>query len=225
MVSGLVKLALDDPADAGWKRYFAKISGLESLADVSTSPVQLVVPADCRLKIIVEDSAPSTNIRKRERSPSGAEDQQQVARSSETPSPPKKRTSQADSEDVSWLQGKLSDLSGYQDFKRDQGKKLTNKSRVVFWKFAAQFSAKYYNQTSGAPERLDKLVKKVSIETALSMGATALAEAEKMTKIIEKFGLGGEKCAQEVVDRAGVDTTEGRGFPQFLVAWEKSRST
>jgi hypothetical protein len=57
------------------------------------------------------------------------------------------------------------------------------------------------------------------------MGATALSEAEKMTRIMEKFGEGGEQSAQEVIDKAGADSIEGRNFPDFLLEWEKSHST
>jgi hypothetical protein len=59
--SGPVKLALEDLHNAGWKRYFTKISGLELLSDATTSPVQLKVSADCRLKIFVEDAEVSHN--------------------------------------------------------------------------------------------------------------------------------------------------------------------
>lgn len=70
-------------------------------------------------------------------------------------------------------------------------------------------------------QRLRQLVRKVSVEAALSIGATALADAEKMTNLLGIFGEGGEKRAQGVVDRAAGQTTEGRNFPQFLLAWEK----
>jgi hypothetical protein len=75
---------------------------------------------------------------------------------------------------------------------------------------------------SSTQGRLAVTVKKVSIESALVMSATALAEAEKMTKILETFGEGGEKCAKEVTDRACGEITEGRAFVQFLESWNKS---
>jgi hypothetical protein len=67
-----------------------------------------------------------------------------------------------------------------------------------------------------------KPVKKVAIEKALSMGSTALTQAEKMNKILQKYGESGEKCAPEVVERASAETINGHVFSDFLTAWEKS---
>ncbi|KAJ7692220.1 hypothetical protein B0H17DRAFT_1200559 [Mycena rosella] len=113
-------------------------------------------------------------------------------------------------------------VKGYQGFQANQNKKLTNKSRIDFWRFAAEFSAQYYNKNSGAAGRIGKAVKKASIETALSMAATSLDEAEKMVKLVAKFGGGGERRAQEVVNRIGSDAIDGRELSQLLVNWDKS---
>ncbi|KAJ7844274.1 hypothetical protein B0H13DRAFT_1909003 [Mycena leptocephala] len=217
-LDGPVKLSFDDAKNPGWKRYFVKVSGLENLENASTSPAQLTVSEDSRLKLFVEHSGP-VNILKRERSAS--EDDGKISGSSAI-APPRKRSSHPDQEDVTWLKTQLSKRPGYNEFQKNQGKKLTNKERVSFWRFAAAFTAMHFNKTSGAEGRLAVTVKKVSIESALVMSATALAEAEKMTKILETFGEGGEKCAKEVTDRASGEITEGRAFIQFLESWNKS---
>ncbi|KAJ7246195.1 hypothetical protein C8J57DRAFT_1241632 [Mycena rebaudengoi] len=188
-LDGPVKLAFEDVVDAGWKRYFAKVSEGTLLRDTETSPKLLTVPAGSRLKIIVEDAGASSVGQKRERSPIENEVALQAGTS---PGAAKRgRTSQADASDVSWLSGLLS----------------------------------LFNKPSHANGRAGKPVRKASIEAALSMGATALSEAEKMTRIMEKFGEGGEQSAQEVIDKAGADSIEGRNFPDFLLEWEKSHST
>ncbi|KAJ7888245.1 hypothetical protein B0H13DRAFT_1888495 [Mycena leptocephala] len=201
-LDGPVKLSFDDAKNPGWKRYFVKVSGLENLENASTSPAQLTVSEDSRLKLFVEHSGP-VNILKRERSAS--EDDGKISGSNQ--------------EDVTWLKTQLSKRPGYNEFQKNQGKKLTNKERVSFWRFAAAFAAMHFNKTSGETCGHSQ---KVSIESALVMSATALAEAEKMTKILETFGEGGEKCAKEVTDRASGEITEGRAFIQFLESWNKS---
>ncbi|KAJ7123322.1 hypothetical protein C8R43DRAFT_1148203 [Mycena crocata] len=215
-LDGAVKLAVTDPINNGWKRYFVKVLGSQSLQDASPSPVQLEIPADSRLKIIVEDSLPPVNHRKRERSPSVSDHKPHAPESSKGSLPPKKRTSQAEPKDVSWLKDSLLKRSGYSSFTENHKKKLTNQDRVVFWKFAAEFSTEYFNKPSGATENLGKPLKKASVEAALDMGATALAEAEKMTRILNKF------TAPEVTDRAAQETIEGRSFIDFLTQWDKS---
>ncbi|KAJ7271820.1 hypothetical protein C8J57DRAFT_1226384 [Mycena rebaudengoi] len=222
-LDGPVKLAFEDVVDAGWKRYFAKVSEGTLLRDTETSPKLLTVPAGSRLKIIVEDAGASSVGQKRERSPIENEVALQAGTS---PGAAKRgRTSQADASDVSWLSGLLSARPGWKTFQDNQRKKLPNKDRVEFWRFASQFSSSYFNKPSHANGRAGKPVRKASIEAALSMGATALSEAEKMTRIMEKFGEGGEQSAQEVIDKAGADSIEGRNFPDFLLEWEKSHST
>ncbi|KAJ7228270.1 hypothetical protein GGX14DRAFT_554374 [Mycena pura] len=220
-LSGPVKLAVDDPKEPGWKRYFVKMTGSEALKNAPTFPAQLTVPEDSRLKIFVEHSGPM-NIRKRERSPSDEHHGQPSGVSTVTP--PKKRTSHPDQKDVDWLKELLSPRPGYAEFQASQNKKLTNKARVVFWQFAAQFSSEHFNKPSGAAERQGKSVKKVSIESALAMSATALSEAERMTKILEKFGQDGEMTTQEVMDQAGATSTDGHALIKFLDDWNKSHT-
>ncbi|KAJ7664647.1 hypothetical protein DFH06DRAFT_1324187 [Mycena polygramma] len=223
-LDGSVKLAFEDIKQPGWKRYFVKVIGSEALENASTSPSQLTILADCRFKIFVEHSGVGpAGIRKRERSPSDAE-QAGLALGTTTAPPAKKRTSHADQADVDWLKTLLPLRPGYTEFQENQRKKLTNKDRVDFWRFAAQFASQYFNKPSGSAERQGKSVKKVSIEVALGMSATSLSEAEKMIKILEQFGENGEQRAQEVVDQANSTDTDGRVFGKFLDDWRKSHT-
>jgi hypothetical protein len=166
-----VKLAFEDPTDPGWKRYFVKISSAARLEDAITSPIQLQVPESSRLKIYVEHAEVSTEglislrlgrgtdqhtiiqpapIHELSRSdPDGLiSELRQSGPSSERS--PTKRSSHADPGEVNWLKSQLAGRPGYKEFQRSQGRKLTNKDRVAFWKFAADFSSEFYNKTSGA---------------------------------------------------------------------------
>ncbi|KAJ7793401.1 hypothetical protein B0H14DRAFT_2622911 [Mycena olivaceomarginata] len=175
--------------------------GDRKLEDGKTS-VQLKIPSSSRLKIFVEASEASLNIRKRERSDSETDVLQSHSKL-DAAGPSRKRTSNPDAADVAWLQNLLSERQGYAVFKKNQNKKLSNKDRVLFWDFAANFSAQYFNKPSAAPGGLGKSIKKVSIEVALGMSPSALREAEKMTSILEIFGEGGIKHAQEVFFESG----------------------
>jgi hypothetical protein len=154
-----VKISIEDPVEAGWKRYFVKISGTEKLEAAETSSTQLKIPSTSRLKIFVEASEVSNlgirfhlrsqdslqaslNNRKRERSDSETDALQSH--------------SNADAADVAWLQNLLSERQGYAVFKKNQNKKLSNKDRVSFWDFAAEFCAQYFNKPSAAPVSLFK---------------------------------------------------------------------
>lgn len=55
-LQGPVKISIEDPVEAGWKRYFVKISGTEKLEAAETSSMQLKIPSTSRLKIFVEAS-------------------------------------------------------------------------------------------------------------------------------------------------------------------------
>jgi hypothetical protein len=167
-----VKISIEDPVEAGWKRYFVKISGTEKLEAAETSSMQLKIPSTSRLKIFVEASEvsdlgirfhlhsqdslqASLNNRKRERSDSETDALQSHSNSSAA-GPSRKRTSNADAADVAWLQNLLSERQGYAVFKKNQNKKLSNKDRVSFWDFAAEFCAQYFNKPSAAPVSLFK---------------------------------------------------------------------
>ncbi|KAJ7841238.1 hypothetical protein B0H13DRAFT_2415099 [Mycena leptocephala] len=213
-----VKISIEDPVEVGWKRYFVKISGTEKLEAAETSSAQLKIPSTSRLKIFVEASEAFLNNRKHERSDSETDALQSHSTSSAA-GPSRKRTSNADAADVAWLQNLLSERQGYAVFKKNQNKKLSNKDRVSFWDFAAEFCAQYFNKPSAAPGGLGKSIKKVSIEVALGMSPSALREAEKMTSILQIFGEGGTKHAQEVSSRAAADTVEGQELCQFLKSW------
>ncbi|KAJ7229901.1 hypothetical protein GGX14DRAFT_409593 [Mycena pura] len=211
-LGGAVKLAFEDPTDPGRKRYFCQISSTALLKDVITSPIQLQVPESSRLKIYVEHAEPATNtpaLLLHELSCSDPEGPVSELWQSGPSSgrSPTKRSSHADLGEVNWLKSQLAGRPGYKESQRSQGRKLTNKDRVAFWEFAADFST-----TAGKP------VKKVAIEKALSMGTT---QAKKMNKILEKYGESGE-CAPEVVERASAETVDGHVFSDFLIAWEKS---
>ncbi|KAF8209242.1 hypothetical protein K438DRAFT_1960967 [Mycena galopus ATCC 62051] len=200
---GPVKLAFEDQKDDGWKHYFARTSGSELLSNATTSPLQLIVPQSSTFRFSVEHSELFLSAPKREQSDADVT----ASGSSSAVSPIKaqtKRSSRANPDEVSSLKEILAARSGYNEFRDNQGKQLSNKDRVVFWKFASDFSSEFHKnsaasvvlyiehhstdlktefQTSSA-----KSVKKASIESALGMGTTALAEAEKMTKILEKYG-------------------------------------
>ncbi|KAJ6533691.1 hypothetical protein B0H19DRAFT_1081106 [Mycena capillaripes] len=209
-LNGPVKLAVEDQ-EPGWKRHFVKITGVNL----------------CLLQPI--------NTLKREHFPS--QDEKNGGPSTATPQKKYRPvdlslkclsikrfnfidrlvsslTSHADQEDVDW--------KGYVEFQKNQGRKLANKGRVMFWRFAAQFVDEHFGIASGAEGKEGKLVKKVSVKAALVMSASALSEAEKMTKILKGFDEGGEKRAQEVVEQAAAETTDGlssSGFKYNLANW------
>ncbi|KAJ7494040.1 hypothetical protein FB451DRAFT_1164909 [Mycena latifolia] len=98
---GPVELSFDDPMHPGRKRYFVKTSGSAVLAGTSTSPVVLEVPTNSCLEIFVEDSAPASTVRKRERSVSDGDGSLPTTGSSEV-TPAKKRTTRPDADDVQY---------------------------------------------------------------------------------------------------------------------------
>ncbi|KAF8183827.1 hypothetical protein K438DRAFT_1974854 [Mycena galopus ATCC 62051] len=222
-LNGPVKLAFEDQKDDGWKRYFARTSGSELLSNATTSPLQLIVPQSSTFRFSVEHSELFLSAPKREQSDADVT----ASGSSSAVSPIKaqtKRSSRADPDEVSSLKEILAARSGYNEFRDNQGKRLSNKDRVVFWKFASDFSSEFH-KNSAASTSSAKSVKKASIESALGMGTTALAEAEKMSKILEKYGDSGKNRAQDIVDRTSSDTFEGCAFSDFLASWGKPNSS
>ncbi|KAJ7654871.1 hypothetical protein B0H14DRAFT_2659412 [Mycena olivaceomarginata] len=90
--------------------------------------------------------------------------------------------SRADSDaDVVWLKAQLENETGYQDFKDNQRKVQTNPGTVASWKFCVDFSQKYF----GAGR---KKIQQKSIQKALGLGSTSLAEACKATQILRRYG-------------------------------------
>ncbi|KAJ7162333.1 hypothetical protein C8R46DRAFT_1222462 [Mycena filopes] len=219
---GPVKIAVEDPKNPDWKRYFVKVTGNDSLEDASPSPTQLVVPVESQLKLFVEHSELNVPQRKRGRLLSDDEDEDKPLVSGAPAT--KKRAAYADQHDVDWLKELLLDRPGSSAFSGNRSKKLTNKARVSFWRFAAEFADAYFNKPSGAKGKQGN-VKKASVEAALGMSASALTQAQKMTNIIKVFGAGGQKCAQEVVHEVQTEnSTDGGALVKFLEEWNKSHS-
>ncbi|KAJ7027717.1 hypothetical protein C8F04DRAFT_1266665 [Mycena alexandri] len=138
--------------------------------------------------------------------------------------PPKPLTS----EERDWLTAKVEAMDGFETFKKHPNQHLNNLSRVLYWKFAADFTRKYY-KTEWPILRVDHehsngtLIRKHALETVLNMKTTALNQAINMSRILDKCYHGATK-SREVVD--SVENTESQSLGSevlvnFLLAWDK----
>ncbi|KAJ7036872.1 hypothetical protein C8F04DRAFT_1180901 [Mycena alexandri] len=138
--------------------------------------------------------------------------------------PPKPLTS----EERDWLTAKVEAMGGFETFKKHHNQRLNNLNRVLYWKFAADFSRKYY-KTEWPILRVDHehsngtLIRKHALETVLNMKTTALNQAINMSRILDKCYHGATK-SREVVDSVENTESESLGseaLVNFLLAWDK----
>ncbi|KAJ7187705.1 hypothetical protein GGX14DRAFT_408961 [Mycena pura] len=109
-----------------------------------------------------------------------------------------------------------------------QNKKPTNKARVVFWRFPAQFPNEHFNKPSGAaapdPRMRDREVGQKGFHRICSCNVRDSSFEGRQND--EKFGQDGEMRAQEVMDQASATSTDGAGraLIKFLDDWNKSHT-
>ncbi|KAJ7838099.1 hypothetical protein B0H14DRAFT_3701256 [Mycena olivaceomarginata] len=150
--------SIEDPVEAGWKRYFVKISGTEKLEDGKTS-VQLKIPSSSRLKIFVEASEIVFRLLSTFASANGLTLRQMCCKVIRNWTRLDPRGSELQIRCGGRCMApkfvvRASRLCSVQ--RKNQNKKLSNKDRVLFWDFAANFSAQYFNKPSAAPVNIFK---------------------------------------------------------------------
>ncbi|KAJ7720571.1 hypothetical protein DFH07DRAFT_784344 [Mycena maculata] len=201
---GPVRIGISDPGNPGYTIFLATITGPEYQAnDAPSSPILVDVPQSGTLKL--------TGAAKRLQSESLTDTKGELSTSTQTLTE-KELTEKAQS------------TAGFDEFKLNQNRHLSNSERVRYWRFAAAFSTTYYKAQWPCGIELSggKSVKKNVIKAALGMETTMLTQALNMAKIVGIY-YDGPHRSSEVVERidSGPDSAGSEALANFLVQWEK----
>ncbi|KAJ7614942.1 hypothetical protein FB45DRAFT_1109289 [Roridomyces roridus] len=227
-IQGPARIGIDDPENAGYTILLAKISGAAGEAEEGAHPssIWLNVTQSRSLKFTVSHigGAKASTKRLRSETPPGTSLEAQS-----NPSTPRKvNKSQPDAlsaTELQWITEAANNTPGFEDFKHNQNRRLSNVERASQWRFAAAFSRKYHKNSwpPGIELSGGKTIRKNAIEAALGMKTTMLAQAVNMSRIVEIYSEG-EYRATEVVDRVLSAEESGDGsaaLVSFLIQWEK----
>ncbi|KAJ6544715.1 hypothetical protein B0H10DRAFT_1970099 [Mycena sp. CBHHK59/15] len=217
------KLGYRDVNDPAYRVYFIKIIDWTSMDETRMDPDFVVIPATNRLEIFIEpaeDLFPTQLA-----SSSGTFD---VADPNAKPleHARQRRASESDIKtdaDAEWLRIQLRDRPGYQDFKDNQRKVQMNPGVAASWMFIANFSSEFFGEPSHIPRR--KKIQKKSIQDALKIRSTSLAEAENAARILKIYGENGTHPAQAVINCVALEEKPAGGAQKlypFLVQWENA---
>ncbi|KAJ7609666.1 hypothetical protein FB45DRAFT_944235 [Roridomyces roridus] len=218
-IKGPAHIGIEDPQSAGYTIYFAKLLGPEEPTELNA--VWLTIPQNGCLNLIVSsvDGVPA----KRPRSPSTPGSQRETPVASV-----KKVKSEADAlsaGELLWIMQAAESTPGFNEFKQNQHRRLSNAERVKQWHFAASFSSKYYKRNWPANMELSggKTIKKNAIEAALGMKTTMLSQAINMARIVGVYTQGPHSSAEvaERVSSSDTHPTASSDLVSFLTQWEK----
>jgi len=145
--------------------------------------------------------------------------------------------------EVTWLKGIVRARPGWMDFFKGMNRNLQNPDAVRSWKFAVAFSEEYNKAESDVSGVLifhfclisadilqaqrSKPILKNSINKALLHGSTWMSGAERAVHILNVYGEGRSRPAQEVIDKVRYRTRVGEDAPgsgvllQWLIKWDQ----
>ncbi|KAJ7060173.1 hypothetical protein C8F01DRAFT_1254303 [Mycena amicta] len=126
---------------------------------------------------------------------------------------------------MTWLKRKAEASEGYEEFARHHNKQLSNLQRVEYWKFAADFSHRYYKAPwpADVPRSGSSKIQRPAIASALGMGLTALNQAINLARILDVFYFGAQRSedvARMVEDKEQVGAADV--LVDFLTGWAQS---
>ncbi|KAJ6628420.1 hypothetical protein B0H10DRAFT_1778157, partial [Mycena sp. CBHHK59/15] len=223
-LTGPVKLAIRDPQYPDHRVYFAKVTDDALLDEVQPVPPFAVIPSTDHLEIFVDHPQSNTNFHPTFDVADPNAKPLEHARLRAANNAVNKRNTVEINGDVEWLAAEIKTLPGYSEFEEHRRKVQQNPGVVASWKFMALVSDTYFRQPSHIT---NKKIQKQSIQQALGVGSTSLAEAENAVRILKHYGEGGSSPAQAVIDRIALKEDKPQGakilYP-FLVNWEKSHS-
>ncbi|KAJ7221677.1 hypothetical protein GGX14DRAFT_388813 [Mycena pura] len=113
--------------------------------------------------------------------------------------------------DIAWLMAEIKTLPGHSQFVDHHRKVQQNAGIVASWNFMSLVSSTYFKQPSHIAGRENKKIKKKTIQQALDVGSTTLAEAENATRILKRYGENGTEPAQAVIDRVHLTEDKPQG--------------
>ncbi|KAJ7895217.1 hypothetical protein B0H14DRAFT_3634951 [Mycena olivaceomarginata] len=238
-----VKLAIRDREYPDHRVYFVKVTDDALLEETWPSPEFAVIPSDNCLEIFVEQAegtyfhanpAWATQIGSQS-NPGSSLVMFDVNDPKAKPLEHARRrvlnnqnTSGNRNADVIWLSTEIKGLPGYEDYVNHRRKVQQNTGVVASWEFIALVSRTYFGQPSHITGgRRTKKIKKKSIQDALGIGSTSLAEAENAARILKRYGEGGTDPAQAVINRVRMTEAKPKGakvlYP-FLLEWERAHN-
>ncbi|KAJ7048601.1 hypothetical protein C8F01DRAFT_1094635 [Mycena amicta] len=126
---------------------------------------------------------------------------------------------------MTWLKRKAEASEGYEEFARHHNKQLSNLQHVEYWKFAADFSHRYYKAPwpADVPRSGSSKIQRPAIASALGMGLTALNQAINLARILDAFYFGAQRSedvARMVEDKEQVGAADV--LVDFLTGWAQS---
>nr|GAT43105.1 predicted protein [Mycena chlorophos] len=212
-VLGPARVGVPDESDPSYTLYFATIDGT-ILSE--PHPKHLFVPSDGKMLLVVGKPAIQPL------PPSSSSAAASAPLSAPTSSHPRVVCEPTDDE-LQWLTACLAATEGYTQFTEQHNRHLTNAQRVVYWKFAADFSNNYHK--ARWPPALERAggtrVGKYAIECALKMRKSGLNRAVKMTRILNAVYFGAVKVPEVVREvEDGTKVGEGDALARFLCRWD-----
>ncbi|KAJ7223011.1 hypothetical protein GGX14DRAFT_656872 [Mycena pura] len=220
-LTGSVKLAIRDHEYPDHHIYFVKVQDDTPLEEAQTSPEFATIPATNCVEVFAED--PKFHL-------SGSQRNADAFDVTDPSAKPLEHARQRaalknnTNPDVAWLMAEIKTLPGHPQFVEHCRKVQQNAGIVASWNFVSPVSSTYFKQLSHIAGRENKKIKKKTIQQALDVGSTTLAEAENATRILKRYGENGTEPAQAVIDRVHLTEDKPQGarvlYP-FLVKWEK----
>ncbi|KAJ7785103.1 hypothetical protein DFH07DRAFT_763717 [Mycena maculata] len=217
---GPARIGISDPENPGYTIFLATITGPEYQAnDAPSSPILVDVPQSGTLKLTVShiggllllfvfygaakrlqsESLPDT------KGELSASTQVNIDPQSLVSSSKKKKsiTEALTEKELTWITEKAQSTAGFDEFKLNQNRRLSNSERVRYWRFAAAFSTTYYKAQwpRGIELSGGKSVKKNAIKAALGMETTMLTQALNMAKIVGIYYDGPHRSSEVVESR------------------------
>ncbi|KAJ7016467.1 hypothetical protein C8F04DRAFT_1143932 [Mycena alexandri] len=238
---GPARLGIPDVENPEFTKFFGTLEGIEYIGLDEHEPELLVVPRNGRLEITVARIGGARTSVKEEKPNAlpfpdpftqfeefAKTEQVRLAASPAATRVKKKSPKPLTSEERDWLTAKVQAMEGFETFQKQHGQRLNNLNRVLYWKFAANFTQKYYKTEwpilSIEHEHSNgTVIRKHALETILDMKTTGLNQAINMSRILAKCYHGASK-SPEVVNFVEDTTSVSLGsepLVNFLLEWEK----
>ncbi|KAJ7165926.1 hypothetical protein C8R46DRAFT_1219702 [Mycena filopes] len=151
---GPARIGIQDEVHPTYVQFFGTIVGPDSDNQAPHESVLLNLPADGRLHLTVASiggvriNVPTKRLRSV--SPANTLDEQLESSATRSDLPAASTSKKTKTQptlteaELAWLSGKLKATPGHDRFQANRNQRLSNLDRMRYWKFAAQFDAKYY---------------------------------------------------------------------------------
>ncbi|KAJ7729463.1 hypothetical protein B0H16DRAFT_1697194 [Mycena metata] len=225
-LAGSFKLGYQSSVHPDYRIYFIKVTTETPWNETVASVPCVTIPATNTLKIFVEpaETDPGT-FNSCEPTIKPLEVARHRANTSDVSGP----SIPSANADIEWLKEEIKTLEGYAHFTQHRHKVQQNVGVIESWRFIALVSKTYSGKLSHVPGRSGRprKIKKSSMHKALGLSSSAFTQAENAVRILNIYGEGGSKPAQEVIAETEIRLEKPEGakvlYP-FLVEWEKDNS-